>query len=102
MGAGVKNPEEVWVQYHYSAAAVRWIEKQMGAASVMGLYAAFAQTKPKVWENPEPGASGSEPAQESLRMRRSRLETTERLVKQALNGWKLDQVDAAVQMELRR
>jgi hypothetical protein len=35
-------------------------------------------------------------------MRRSRLETTERLVKQALNGWELDQVDAAVQMELRR
>ncbi len=102
MGAGVKNPEEVWVQYHYSAAAVRWIEKQMGAASVMGLYAAFAQTKPKVWENPEPGASSGEPAQESLRMRRSRLETTERLVKQVLNGWELDQVDAAVQMELRR
>lgn len=102
IGAGVADAEEVWVQYHYSAAAVRWIEKQLGEDSLMELYAAFAQTKPQVWENSAPGVNSEDPPQESLKMRKSRLELTERQVKKALKGWELDQVDAGVQMELLR
>lgn len=102
MGAGVEDAEEVWVQYHYSAATVRWIERKFGESGVMALYAAFGQMKPRVWETAPTGVIGEQRPKESLAMRRSRIETADKVVRQVLEGWELDQIDAGVQMELRR
>ena len=102
IGAGVKDADEVWVQYHYSAAAVRWIEQKWGASKLLELYGAFAGVQPKVWENAPLGVFGEERPVESELMKRSRLEMTEQIVKRTLDGWELDQVDTAVQTELRR
>jgi hypothetical protein len=95
MGAGVTNAEEVWVQYHYSAAAVRWIERRFGEAKLLELYEAFARVKPKVWEN-------GEGAVESARMREGRVALAEEVVKRVLGGWELDQVDGTMRLELGR
>ena len=89
------NAEEVWVQYHYSAAAVRWIERRFGEAKLLELYEAFSKVKPKVWE---PG----EVAVESARMREGRVALAEEVVKRVLEGWELDQVDGTMRLELQR
>jgi hypothetical protein len=102
IGAGVKDAEEIWVQYHYSAAAVKWMERKFGAAKVMALYAAFGLATPEVWENAPPGAIGEERPAESAAMQKSRLDMAEQLVKGTLEGWEMDHVDAGVQLEFRR
>lgn len=102
MGANVANADEVWVQYHYSAAAARWIERKFGEAKLLELYAAFAGVKPKVWESSQRGVMQEDRGEESEVMKAVRLEMAEGEVVRVLEGWQLDQVDAATRMSLQR
>jgi hypothetical protein len=102
VGAGAVAAEEVRVQYHYSAAAVRWISREFGEETLLRLYAAFAGMKPTVWQNPEPGQSLEQREEEPEAMRQGRLAMTEEAIRRWLPGWGLDQVDAAVRLSIQR
>jgi hypothetical protein len=103
MGVGVAQADEVWVQYHYSAAAAWWIERQFGEAKLLELYAAFAGVKPKVWATGRGGGEqNGELELESAEVRAERLEMAKREVERVLGGWQLDQVDAATRLSLQR
>jgi hypothetical protein len=102
MGANVGDVDEVWVQYHYSAAAVRWIEREFGGGKLHELYQAFANVKPKVWESTARTGFEEDMELESEAKKAIRLEMTIGEVERVLEGWHLDQVDAATRLSLQR
>lgn len=102
MGANVASGDEVWTQYHYSAAAVRWIEREFGAAKLLELYQAFENVKPKVWEATPNGGMEEGVEKESEPKKALRLEIALREVERVLAGWHLDQVDAATRLSIQR
>jgi hypothetical protein len=102
MGANVGDVDEVWVQYHYSAAAVRWIEREFGEGKLHELYQAFANVKPKVWESTARTGFEEDMELESEAKKAIRLEMTIGEVERVLEGWHLDQVDAATRLSLQR
>jgi hypothetical protein len=99
IGANVTDHQQIWVQYQYSAAVVRWIEKQFGAETLLGLYRAFGEANPRSW--PAPTAGDDRQLRESEEQVAFRLELLQSLLPLHLEGWQPEQVDAATRMSLR-
>lgn len=98
LGENGESAGEVWTQYHYSAAAVRWIERQFGEEKLLALYEAYSRARPLQWQSPAPAADG----QETEALKRTRLEIADGVLADTLGGWRLDQVDAATRRDLQR
>ncbi|MCB1224748.1 MAG: hypothetical protein KDK99_02945 [Verrucomicrobiales bacterium] len=93
------QPEDILVQYQYSGAAVLWLERRLGEEGLLKFYEDFAQRPPDAWKDPTLRAA--ETAQEPESLRRARVALADEMLRRWLDGWSMDQVDAAVRVRLR-